>query len=89
MNSIATTYPHSTIMSVSGPETGWLGSIRAAMRRRAPSASGNSARNPVQEAAAVRAMADGIRVSDPHFAADLYAAADRHEALYYAGESAR
>jgi hypothetical protein len=31
------------------------------------------------EAAAVRQMADEVRKMDPRFAADLYAAADRHE----------
>ena len=31
------------------------------------------------EAAAVRRMADDVRTLDPRFAADLYAAADRHE----------
>jgi len=31
------------------------------------------------EAAAVRALADSVRKSDPGFASDLYAAADRHE----------
>lgn len=40
------------------------------------------ARDPIREAAAVRTMADSISASDPRFAADLYAAADRHEMLY-------
>jgi hypothetical protein len=31
------------------------------------------------EAASVRALADTYRQSDPSFASDLYAAADRHE----------
>jgi hypothetical protein len=31
------------------------------------------------DAAAVRALADSYRKSDPGFASDLYAAADRHE----------
>lgn len=33
----------------------------------------------VAEAAAVRRLADSWRDQDPRFAADLYAAADRHE----------
>jgi hypothetical protein len=37
------------------------------------------ARSPTEEAAAVRALADTYRESDPSFASDLYAAADRHE----------
>jgi hypothetical protein len=32
-----------------------------------------------EEAASVRALADTYRNSDPSFASDLYAAADRHE----------
>ena len=36
-------------------------------------------RNTAEELAAVRAMADTYRQSDPGFASDLYAAADRHE----------
>lgn len=35
--------------------------------------------DPVREAAAVRALADRYRESDPGFASDLYAAADRYE----------
>ena len=35
--------------------------------------------DPVAEAASVRALADTYRQSDPSFASDLYAAADRHE----------
>lgn len=34
-----------------------------------------------EEAAAVRDMANRLRYTDPSFAADLYAAAARHEAL--------
>jgi hypothetical protein len=34
-----------------------------------------------QEAAQVRALAYEVRSADPRFAADLYAAADRHELL--------
>lgn len=32
-----------------------------------------------QEADNLRTMADGLALSDPHFAQDLYAAANRHE----------
>jgi hypothetical protein len=32
-----------------------------------------------EEADKLRAMADGLAPRDPHFAQDLYAAADRHE----------
>ena len=85
MNTIATTYHHA--LPSGGSESGLWGSVRAVMRRLTP-ARAPAASNPTHEAAAVRAMADAIRVSDPHFAADLYAAADRHEALF-AAESDR
>jgi hypothetical protein len=39
-----------------------------------------SARTQQDDAAAVRALADSCRHSDPGFAADLYAAAARYEA---------
>lgn len=45
-------------------------------------------RTPAEEAAAVRALADQHRLSDPRFANDLYAAADRHELLHDAMASA-
>jgi hypothetical protein len=35
-----------------------------------------------REAASVRALADTYLKTDPGFAADLYAAADRHEQIY-------
>jgi len=35
----------------------------------------------VQEAAAVRELAQSLMATDPNFAADLYAAACRHESL--------
>lgn len=89
MNTIATTYSHASVPSSNGAESGLWGWIRAALQRLAPRSNATaSARDPIREAATVRAMADEIRVSDPHFAADLYAAADRHEALY-AGEGTR
>lgn len=39
-------------------------------------------RSPSREAARVRAMAHEYESADPRFAAELYAAADRHEMLY-------
>jgi hypothetical protein len=36
----------------------------------------------LREAAAVRALADTYRQSDPGFASDLHAAADRHEVAH-------
>jgi hypothetical protein len=89
MNTIATTYPHASMPTSNGVESGLWASIRTALRRIATrSDTVAPVRDPVAEAADVRAMADAVRVSDPHFAADLYAAADRHEALY-ASEGAR
>ncbi|MEO8151777.1 MAG: hypothetical protein ABI605_01820 [Rhizobacter sp.] len=39
-------------------------------------------RNPVREAAYVRGLARQYEATDPSFASELYAAADRHEMLY-------
>lgn len=39
-------------------------------------------RSVAEELAAVRALADSHRPSDPGFASDLYAAADRHERAF-------
>jgi hypothetical protein len=39
-------------------------------------------RYPSRDAARVRAMAHQFESSDPRFASELYAAADRHEMLY-------
>ncbi|MBX3621722.1 MAG: hypothetical protein KF891_17260 [Rhizobacter sp.] len=39
-------------------------------------------RYPFREAARVRAMAHRFEGTDPRFASELYAAADRHEMLY-------
>lgn len=50
-----------------------IGLFRSAVRERAPV--GGTA----QEAAALREYANTIARTDPSFAADLYAAADRHE----------
>lgn len=40
------------------------------------------ARSPTQEAQEVRDMACEVQRTDPRFAAELYAAADRHERLH-------
>jgi hypothetical protein len=40
------------------------------------------ARSPAEEAQAVRELAAQYRPSDPHFADELLAAADRHERLH-------
>jgi hypothetical protein len=44
-----------------------------------PAAKPQARRSAAEEAANVRALADQYRMSDPGFASDLYAAADRHE----------
>ena len=45
------------------------------------SASTRTQRDRVREMAEVRALADTVRLSDPGFAADLFATADRYEHL--------
>jgi hypothetical protein len=50
--------------------------VASLFQRRAPSRA-----SLLQEAAAVRELAASIQDSDPGFAADLRAAADRHELL--------
>jgi hypothetical protein len=47
-----------------------------------PAARPQARRNAAEEAADVRALADRYRMSDPGFASDLYAAADRHERIH-------
>lgn len=56
------------------------GQLNPLMQRRA-AAPISTRRDRVAEAAEVRAMAQGYRNSDPGFAADLFAAADRHERI--------
>lgn len=56
----------------------WVGDLLTALRSSTP-----AQRYPAQEAAQVRALAHQFEASDPRFAAELYAAADRHEALCY------
>jgi hypothetical protein len=55
--------------------------LRRAVARVGRGAS-SPATNPVQEAQQVRELAWSYRQSDPGFAADLAAAADRHEQLH-------
>jgi hypothetical protein len=56
-----------------------LAALKAAVKRpvRAPEVS-----SAAEEANNVRRLADSHLTSDPRFAADLYAAADRHEAIH-------
>ena len=48
-----------------------------------------AAAQTAENLAAVRALADSYRNSDPGFASDLYAAADRHEREHEAAVSSR
>ena len=90
MNSIATTFKNSPIASGTGmAHHGFTASIGALLRRiTGLEPEQPPVRDPVREAAEVREMADSIRGSDPRFAADLYAAADRHERLHAPGAGA-
>jgi hypothetical protein len=89
MNTIATTYPASRGLPAGRRHSGsgvW-NSLKDSLKRLsrfAPEVP--TVRDPVREAAEVRAMADALRHSDPRFASDLYAAADRHERLYAAAD---
>ena len=58
-----------------------LGTWAAALINALPSGT-QAPRYPTREAARVRALAHRIEGSDPRLAADMYAAADRHEMLY-------
>ena len=72
---------HANLAAHSGPSPvgAWL---KAALKRLMTSAPKKPAtRDPVREAAEVRTLAESVRSHDPRFAADLFAAADRHEAL--------
>ena len=60
---------------------GMTAQLRAAAQGLWRRATTPPAQTRVEEAAAVREMADCVRESDPGFASDLYAAADRHERL--------
>jgi hypothetical protein len=52
----------------------WRQAWRTMTKKAAP-----APRTAAEELAAVRALADSYRRTDPGFASDLYAAADRHE----------
>lgn len=58
-----------------------LGELAAALIAKIPSGT-PAPRYPTREAARVRALAHRYEGSDPRFASELYAAADRHEMLY-------
>jgi hypothetical protein len=60
--------------------TALAGLIPAALR--APSATRSASESAAIEAQNVRALAYSYSKTDPGFAADLYAAAARHEGLY-------
>ncbi len=68
-------HPARSILSALGHHVAQAG--RRALRRRRADAP--RAHDAAFEAAEVRAMAELYRKVDPGFAADLYAAADRHE----------
>ena len=76
-----TTAPNrlANLVAYSGPSPlgAWLKA--ALLRLMAGTAKKPVPRDPAREAAEVRTLAEGIRRTDPGFAADLFAAADRHE----------
>ena len=84
MNILATAFTNTNaLMGVSRTSDSLLDAARALLRRLMPLRPVPAARpDPIREAGEVRRMADAIRFSDPRFAADLYAAADRHERIY-------
>jgi hypothetical protein len=82
MNSISTTLRPSRLIDGIGESMHAIASAGMALLRRTPPAESQRLRNAVQEAADVRALAQSFVRSDPSFAADLFAAADRHESLF-------
>lgn len=58
---------------------GWFEAIAGAFGRRGHTAGDTLGADAARELAAVRALADRYRRSDPGFASDLYAAAARYE----------
>jgi hypothetical protein len=68
-----------TIMTLAPSATHYLLSRWRHIRRAAATKLEVTPRRAAEDAAAVRALADTYRQSDPGFASDLYAAADRHE----------
>lgn len=59
-----------------------LDGMATLLRRRSGAPADRAARTAAEEAQEVREMAWQIRASDPRFAEDLLAAADRHERLH-------
>ncbi len=84
MNILATAFTNTNaLIGVARTSDSLLDGTRALWRHLMPVRSAPAARrDPIREAGEVRQMADAIRFSDPRFAADLYAAADRHERIY-------
>ncbi len=84
MNILATAFTNTNaLIGVARTSDSLLDATRALLRHLMPRRTvPASHRDPVHEAGEVRRMADSIRASDPRFAADLYAAADRHERIY-------
>jgi len=72
-------YANLAIHAGPSPLGTWLKA--ALMRLMAPAPAKPRLRNRESEAAEVRAWADVVRRTDPRFADDLFAAADRHEAM--------
>ena len=69
----------SNIMTLAPSATQFLFSRGRQLWRAATTRVEAAPRSAAEELAAVRALADSYRRSDPGFASDLYAAADRHE----------
>ena len=76
--STETRYSNLAVHSGPSPLGAWLKAALARLMSR-PAAT-PVPRDLAREAAEVRAWADTVRHTDPRFADDLFAAADRHEA---------
>ena len=59
----------------------WLGAALRGLTKLPAAPTRPAPRDRAREAASVRALADSYMRTDPRFAADLYAAADRHEEI--------
>ena len=70
----STTFPNPTLPRVAG-------AFVARLSRWVSQPASRNRGSRAEDAAAVRAMAYSVQRSDPGFAADLYAAAARHEGL--------
>lgn len=68
-----------TMMTLAPSATQFLFNRGRQIWRAATTRAEAAPRSAAEELAAVRALADSYRKSDPGFASDLYAAADRHE----------